>query len=252
MSEDGEKNIRDLTHEVAGRVALYAMMAANAYRPSSERIRFKLAKLGWYLVDEDGNHADHQGVPVTGPTKNHPVSGLAYDVYERLDTNDVVFAYRGTDSWDDYLTANLAIPPFNFQYRQARRELGKYLATNPQRDVTVTGHSLGGGLALSMSVHHGVPAFAFDPSPRIFDGLGDFHEPAPRLVVYQQGEILQEYRAKWSKFSEVVKAADIYCSTRPFPPGVDAHRGDHLANVILEYALEKDAAWADVEVERPK
>jgi len=251
MSEEGKKETQYLTPEIAGKVALYAMMAANAYRKLG-RIRFGLSKLGWYLVDENGKHADHNGLPVTGPTVNHPVSGLAYDIYERLDTNDVVVAYRGTDSKKDYLAANLAIPPFNFQYRQARRELGDYLASNPQRDVTVTGHSLGGGLALSMSVHHGVPAYAFDPSPRIFDGLGDFHEPAPRLVVYQEGEILQEYREKWSKFSEVVKAADIYCSQLPFPPDVDAHRGDHLANVILKAALEKNAALKVVEVKLPQ
>jgi hypothetical protein len=94
------KKIQSMTAEVSG------------------RIRFELNKLGWEQVDLDGQ-------PTDKPAKVHKMSGLAYNIYEKAGTNKVVFAFRGTDSRRDYLWANLSVPPFNFQYRQARKAIRK-------------------------------------------------------------------------------------------------------------------------------
>jgi len=219
-----ENNIQPISKEVASRVATFAMLSSNSYH-KDDRIRFEVEKLGWIQVDWDGN-------PTNEPTKEHLLSGLAYDIFEKQGSNEVVFAFRGTDSKVDYLTANLAIPPFNFQYRQARKEFGRYLSQNSHKNAVVTGHSLGGGLALSVSVHHGVTAITFDPSPRIFDGLGDLHEPAERVIVYEDGEILEEFRKHWSKVSEVVQQKNIYRCSFNFKGS--QHRSDYLAIGLLE------------------
>lgn len=223
-----------ITSNIAGGVAIYAMLSANAYEKKPGRVRFDVSKLGWVRVDLEGEPTDE-------PTKEHKLSGLAYDIYEKIDTNKVVFAFRGTDKEADYLTANLAIPPFNFQYRQARKAVARYLSEHGQKDVVATGHSLGGGLALSASVHHGIKAYAFDPSPRIFDGIGDLHAPAERVVAYQDGEILQHFRQYWRKFSDVVEEKNIYkCNYAAVFGSESAHRGDLLAKGLLQHGRESN------------
>ena len=73
-------NIQNLTAEVAGHIAVYAMMSANAYKHKWGRVRFDLKKLGWEQVDLDGE-------PTEKPTKTHKISGLAYNIYEKTGTN---------------------------------------------------------------------------------------------------------------------------------------------------------------------
>lgn len=229
-----EDSIQAITDEVAGRVAAYAMLSSNAYH-KSDRVRFAVEKMGWIQVDSDGN-------PTMAPTRVHPISGLAYDIFEKKGSNEVVFAFRGTDSRGDYLTANLAVPPFNFQYRQARKDFAAYIGRNSDKHVVVTGHSLGGGLALSVSVHYGVTAITFDPSPRVFDGAGDFHEPAERMIVYQAGEILEAFREHWRKVSDVVASKDIYACSFEFAAGASSHRSDYLALGLLTLGAKHDPA----------
>ena len=222
-----EDDIQLISAEVAGRVATFAMLSSNSYH-KDDRVKFEVEKLGWFQVYWDGN-------PTNAPTKIHPLSGLAYDIFEKQGSNEVVFAFRGTDNKADFLTANLAVPPFNFQYRQARKEFGRYMSQNIHKNAVVTGHSLGGGLALSVSVHHGVTAITFDPSPRIFDGIGDLHEPAERVIVYEDGEILQAFREHWKKVSDVVQQKDIYRCTFNFAEmsKLSKHRSDYLALGLL-------------------
>lgn len=228
--------IQSMTAEVAGNIAIYAMMSANAYKKKAKRVRFDLNKLGWQQVDLDGE-------PTDKPAKIHKMSGLAYSIYEKVGTNKVVFAFRGTDSKRDYLWANFSVPPFNFQYRQARKAIKKYLAENSHKNVVATGHSLGGGLALSVSVRFGIKAFAFDPSPRVFDGVGDVHKPAERVIVYQKGEILKLVRKLWKKDNDVVKRKNVYeCDYPKVFKGSSKHRGDLLAKGLLVQGAKKNPA----------
>ena len=232
------KNTQTMTPVIAGELATYAMMSANAYEKKVGRVRFDLKKLGWELVDLDGEPTDQ-------PTKTYEFSGLAYNIYEKVGTNKVVFAFRGTDNKNDFLWANFSIPPFNFQYRQARKAVGKYLLENNHKNVIATGHSLGGGLALSVSVHHGIKAITFDPSPRVFDGIGDMHEPAERIIVYQKGEILELARKIWKKDNEVVEEKNIFeCNYSTVFNGESEHRGDLLAKGIL---LEGSSVNSDLD-----
>jgi hypothetical protein len=64
------------------------------------------------------------------------------------------------------------------------------------------GHSLGGGIALSISARMTklsegaqVDAIAFNPSPRVFDGWGARAEDGRRLLIYQEKESLEWIRS---------------------------------------------------------
>jgi len=222
---DAATEPQQITPMIAAKYAAYAMMSSNAYH-KSDRVTFSVEKPGWIQVDQEGK-------PTNNPTKEHRDSGLAYDVYEKQGSEEVVFAFRGTDSKRDYLFANFAVPPFSRQYKQANKEFGEYVKKHPAKKIMVTGHSLGGGIALGVSVHYGVDAVTFDSSPRIFDGLGQRNLPATRVLIYQDGEILEKVRQHWRKMFEIVPQANIYRCSFDFQ-GADKHRSDYLARGLLE------------------
>jgi putative lipase involved disintegration of autophagic bodies len=223
-----ERQPQQVTPQIAGEYAIYAMLASNAYH-AHDRMWFPVDKAGWLQFDQ-------RGKPTTQPSRLHRITGLAYDVCEKPGTDEVVFAIRGTDSKRDHLLANFAAPPWSLQYTQVNREIGKYIRDHPGKKITVTGHSLGGGLALSASVRYGVDAVVFDPSPRIFDGLGDKHVPAQRVVICEDRDFLAVARSHWGKVAEVVPQENVYrCSFAR--SAIGAHRMDHLARGLLELGV---------------
>lgn len=239
-----------LSPELASRYALHAMLAYNAYHKTDPRRlpRFAVEKLGWVLVDA-------QGQPGQAPTHTE-ASGLAYDIYEQQGGNEVVIAYRGTDSLRDFATANLAVAPFNTQYRHAEAQFLAYQAAHPDKHITLTGHSLGGGIALSLSVRHGVDAVTFDTSPRVFDGLHDRPAPALRVMVYQEGEVLALVRKLWKhKFNRIVTPDHTYQAKFDFGLPSQAgplarlrayHHADPLALGLLQLGAGVSAPLQDL------
>jgi hypothetical protein len=210
---------KPISAAIAARNALYAMMASNCYH-EKDKLYFPIEKWNWLLVDKDGD-------PSEEPTKEGFITGFAYDIYEHQDSNKSVIAFRGSDSKKDWIASNLAVP-FSIPYKSARKAVRKYLHKFPERSLSLVGHSLGGGLALGASCHYGIPAFVFNPSPRVFDGLGDYHEHAVRICFYQKGEALEKIREMWSdKFLSVVEAKDIYeCNF--------AYGGEHDSDLLAE------------------
>lgn len=217
-----------ITDEIAAKNAIYAMLSCNCYHEES-KIHFPVEELDWILVDRDGNPTDE-------PSKQGWFTGFAYDIYENSKSNKSVIAYRGTDSKQDYIMSNLAFP-FSIPYKSAIKAVKKYVKKNSSRDLVVVGHSLGGGLALCASVHQGIPAITFDPSPRIFDGLGDHHNPAFRVIIYQEGEVLEKLREKWiNKAYDVVKSEDVYKCNYDFGDN-SHHRIDILAKELAKQGV---------------
>lgn len=224
-----------LNEKIAAKYALYAMMASNSYHEKN-KMYFPIEKWNWILVDEDGD-------PTNEPTKDGFITGFAYDIYQHQDSNNSVIAFRGTDSKKDWTVSNLAIP-FSIPYKSARKAVRKFLHKFPERSLTLVGHSLGGGLALGASCHHGVPAFVFNPSPRVFDGLGDYHEKAVRICFFQKGDALTSIRDAWSdKFLSVVNENDIYESD--FEYG-GKHDSDLLAEGFRLLGLSEDPKLAEL------
>ena len=99
----------------------------------------------------------------------------------------------------------------------------------------MTGHSLGGGIALGVSVRNeGVKAVVFDPSPRIFNGVENHNKQAERVVVYQEREILEFVRKGWTTIPKILDPKIVHKATCEFEKGKSSHRGDLLAECMLE------------------
>lgn len=207
--------------EEAAKYAIYAMAASNSYRT---RKRFHLEKIGWEEI----------------MFKKHFFLGLAYLVYQHTETKEIIWAFRGSNSIKDYLTGNLAIFPWFNQYKKARKVVRKFVLKNQPKNITVCGHSLGGGLALCISVRQGIPAIGINSSPRIFDGLGDNHKSAERILIYEDGEILEKLRKIHPKAKKAVPKENTYVTTYDFQGS--QHNGYKLANSMAKHGSQIDSS----------
>lgn len=231
-SQVGNEDAKQLPKEEAENYALYAMMASNAYL-DSERTYFPIEDLGWVRVDLNGKPTalnSYSPSTIWGTF----FSNLQFDIWEHRNSNKTVISFKGTDEKIDW-TANLSVGP-SIQYKSAKKHVEDYIEKHRGRTVVVTGHSLGGGLALSSSLWLRVDAYVFNPSPRVFDGWKDKKEPAIRKVIYQEGEILSKVRSFWPKFIEVINEEDIYQTSFNYN-GENNHRADYLAEGLLRCSI---------------
>lgn len=227
-----------LNANIADEYAIYAMISSNVYH-KADRIMFPVERLGWVTVESVEINA----------------SGLAYDIFERQESNQIIFAFRGTDDKKDFTKANFALSSFRTQYSDAAKHFKRYLDTHKDKNITLTGHSLGGALALSMSVNYGVDAIVFNSSPRIAEEIDETYAPAKRIMIYQDGEILTSVRKLWKKkFLTVVPRQNIYKATFDFC-GNDTgklsqisikHRSDYLALGMLRLGATVDTKLASI------
>jgi hypothetical protein len=258
--------------EVAARCAVYAMASSNAYHQPPRKSRhpkmfFPIHRLGWTLVTPDS-------VPIAlaadgrpaQPTHESSLLSLAFDIHER--GGDTIFAFRGTDDVMDYVTGSLGIA-WSLHYARARQHFVRYARRNPARRIVLTGHSLGGGLALSASVRRdvleeirgalpagaqGYGAVVFNTSPRVFDGWGDRHVPAQRTAIYQDGEVLEHVRRLWErKFNQVVAPHSQFETRFDYQDKCGqgdlkdaSHRADLLADGLLRLGVTADPSLQPV------
>jgi hypothetical protein len=176
----------------------YALMSNNVYRNGEEKPIFALPE--WTLVER----------------YDYP-SGLVLEmlIKRTIDNHieEVAIAFKGTDfnSGDDWLN-NVAFkePP---QYREAQEYVKNLLKSQEYKGVriSVTGHSLGGGLALNVALRQStkerpINAFVFNSSPRAFFGDYDLDSPGDRYLIDETGEILWYARSFWyKKFKRMYK-----------------------------------------------
>ena len=114
-------------------------------------------------------------------------SGMQAGVYNNRDTGELTLAFRGTETCgfpcsfsetkaylldvaaDTALTFGFVNDQFKHAFNFAQDVVNRY----PGRKITVTGHSLGGGLAQAVGAVLGLETFAFNSSPvpdDFFDG----------------------------------------------------------------------------------
>ena len=129
---------------------------------------------------------------------------IGYDaaVYQNED-GEYVVSFRGTDGGDpdeaslDHWNANL---PQNAgwranQYDRAVELVGRMVEVAPEGEISITGHSLGGGLASVAALTHGIPATTYDSAginPRTLERYGTDAARAEELITAYRvdGEIL--------------------------------------------------------------
>ena len=120
--------------------------------------------------------------------------GFSSDIYVSSNGNEIVIAFRGTDDAKDWLYANLDTDPKG-QYNDADKVYKKVAKDYRGKRIITTGHSLGGGLAMHVSIlNPDVDAYVFDPSPRVFsDDRYDMYQNKI-VILYETGEILEAIR----------------------------------------------------------
>lgn len=228
---------RPLTRDLANEIALYSMMASNAYADDLEKTRFPLERLGWKKVDLHGQPVPESRNSYRPRTfAGDLFSNLQFDIWEDSNSRRTVFAFKGTKEKIDWFNGNLMLG-ISIPYKSAKKHVREYMAAHPDRLVTVTGHSLGGGLALSVSFWEGVDAVVFNTSPRVFDGAKNQNKPARRLAVFQEDDILQKVRRWYPKFLAKVQPEQIV-ETRFDYANRNTHRSDLLAEGLLACSTE--------------
>jgi hypothetical protein len=225
-----------LTKALANDLALYAMMASNAYA-DDEKMHFPLEEIGWKKVDVKGNPVPKSKNSYRPKTYlGDFFSNLQFDIWEDTNSNKTVIAFKGTNEKIDWVTGNLMLG-ISIPYKSAKKHVREYMKSHPTRTVSVTGHSLGGGLALSVSVWEGVDAVVFNTSPRIFDGAKNMDRKASRIAVFQENDILQKIRKWYPKFLSKIKPTQIVEAGFNYS-GRNTHRSDLLAEGLISCSTE--------------
>lgn len=224
---------KDLDKALAKQYALYAMMSSNAYL-KEDRTYFPIEDLGWVRVDLDGSPTSKNSY--TPSWIGSIFSNLQYDIWVNKDENKTVISFKGTDEKIDWLNGNFSVG-ISIPYKSAKKHVKKYIKHHPNQDVVLTGHSLGGGLALSVSLWEGLDAYVYNSSPRVFDGLKNHSSPAIRKAIFQEGDILQKIRKIHPKFLKTIPPKDIV-QTHFNYNGTSNHRADLLAEGILRCATD--------------
>ncbi len=193
----------------------YAQMSNNAY-----------ADTGRYLLDPS--------IILIRDVDNDD-AGFAYSVFERNgpESKEVIVAYRGTEwhNLKDMMKGNVLL-------RQNAKGLAVYdevrAATNAEVPVTVTGHSLGGAIAIHVSLQRpGAKAYIFNASPR-FRASGGIPDNR-RLSIVEYGEVLKLFRIAGREATQ--EYISINCT-----PGRDPIRQHSMR--LLGDCLTRMAAWA--------
>jgi hypothetical protein len=146
-------------------------------------------------------------------------------------TNEFVLVFRGTDSAKDFKTGN---NPFYQQQNIYGLEIYDEIKKkhNPEK-MCVAGHSLGGGIAINISLNReNVKAYSFNGSP-VFKNKLNFDNPRYSIVEY--GEILKLPRIFGSEATQ--EYTSIGCSKGD---PIKQHDMQSLANCLTRIATIED------------
>lgn len=189
----------------------YAQLAQNAYcRPNSFNVSYYYEKIRDYI------HND--------------ISFFA-TLYRDKKTNEMVLVFRGTDSFKDFATGN---NPFKQQQNSYALTIYDEIKTKylPKKFIVV-GHSLGGGIAIHVSLNReNVIAYSFNGSP-VFKNRKGFENK--RYSIVERGEILKLPRM-FRKDAEQ-EYTSINC-THGDP--ITQHSMESLANCLTQIAGIED------------
>jgi len=128
-------------------------------------LEYALMAGGSYISTRSG---DNQfPVPGSWTEFNHKTKISGFEAVAFQNGNEIVISYAGTGSIIDWLANGELASGGNFA-QQLAEAASYYLdvkADNPNAHITLTGHSLGGGLASLMAVFFNETAVTFDQAP---------------------------------------------------------------------------------------
>lgn len=200
--------------QTAAYYGIYALLSHNIY--PEEAFYFKLPK-HWRKVKQ---YRDS--------------TGLAYQIFEKNRDGKIIEAvmvFRGTENSNDWLKGNFS----SKQYSRARSHVAKFVNHYPQTVKTVTGHSLGGALALFASYEFAnITAVGFNTAPR---NHHDYIRPNTRVVINEKGDFAKKFYNFWNpqRWLESGNHQEVYYQQFDFvPPSfTKAHDSFSLAQGLL-------------------
>jgi len=132
--------------------------------------------------------------------------GMEVVVYKSVIRNEIVIAFSGTNrfSINDWIFGILNIF-WRGQYYEAVEKVDEIIDIYNDYKIIVTGHSLGGGLALHTSLsRNNIDAYVFNTSPRVFNLEEYVHnDDSYRLIISENGEVLEVIRDNWPALDEI-------------------------------------------------
>jgi Ca2+-binding RTX toxin-like protein len=141
----------------------YALMAGYAYRTTRDQNN-------WFPVPKDWT--PFFPVPDDSTSALFPVGSTGFEAIAFKRGTDIVISFSGTDpnnsgplSPDGQTNGALAAGNWSDQLLHAAEYYLTIKAANPNANITLTGHSLGGGLAALIAVFFDVHAQTFDQAP---------------------------------------------------------------------------------------
>ena len=103
-------------------------------------------------------------------------NGFKARVYKNIQNpNEIIIAYAGTDSPGDWISnLQMAVGAIPDQYTQALNTYNVIKSENPNANITITGHSLGGSLAQLVGAATGSNTVTFNSygTSEIFENMG--------------------------------------------------------------------------------
>lgn len=157
-----------------------ALMSGDAYESTRGEINRFPVPTGWVAVKHETQDSGFEAV------------AFVRDGTTLATSTEIVISFSGTDpnnsgllSPDGRTNGALAAGTWADQLMQAAEYYLQIKAANPGATITLTGHSLGGGLAALVGVFFGVPAQTFDQAP--FAKTAWFM--APDTMAYLVGQV---------------------------------------------------------------
>ncbi|MFM2058507.1 MAG: hypothetical protein RLY71_2892 [Pseudomonadota bacterium] len=251
--QDGGQSKYGYKYEVAAVLAFpYAMMASNAYDdveqfevPGWRRVERYQSGMG---LSADVYERSEKGLPAkffSTSDKSIPIE------YQAKDRDAIAVVFRGTEFFkpNDWIFGNLNIYWMG-QFKDADQLIDKIVdkKNNKNRIIYAIGHSLGGALAIHVSLTHDhIYALGFDSSPRFFDTYShenEKHTNGGQFVIEEKGEVLQGIRRIWPTMKVIDESVDFNFATGW---SVFQHSMYNLARgltIVAAAAGDDSAKWA--------
>lgn len=242
------------TRELAVSAWQYAQLSSNAYCDDTEP--FELPS-GYTVVSRlpaqdicDLERAATKGdaaakarlKPIRKALSKRGTHGFNYTVYDKRNARGAlerrVIAFRGTDPGQlaDWWYGNIGSTQRDQGLALYASERAKLDADgNKAVPIAVTGHSLGGAIAIQVSLAHaGVDAYVFNTSPRY-----ELVQPNAnrRLAIAERGDLLEALRSR----SMPVRQDLLIINCRPLGSNVTDHSVRKLAECVTWIAAGADA-----------